>query len=148
VSLSSAFSRQKAEKKELAAMLIREAQQTLQDYVSADVTTKVYGTDGTYYAPNSGGTWSADATGGWALAPGTHDISSLMNPHPVTGEDPYKLLRREGESDTVWPTCAAGGSCFFTYTVTDQPCMPDIGDPVATSANACKDVSFTLRFAD
>ena len=121
VALSSFVSQKKSDKKELAAMMLKEAQQTLQTFVSAvpgDVN----------YSPNAGGWWQADSLNpAWALSAGMHDISSLM---------PIDL-----RTDPVVP-CVAGGSCYFVYTVTDADCGFGGGN------NACKTVSFDMNYAD
>ncbi|OGR41394.1 MAG: hypothetical protein A2X35_10310 [Elusimicrobia bacterium GWA2_61_42] len=136
VILSSSVSRKKSDKKELSAMLIKEAQQTLQLYVSADSTTPVYTSAGTYWAPNLGGRWSADSSNSWALtgsaaAPGTrHDISALMNTTDMAE------LRGTAAS------CVWGGACHFVYYVQDTNCS------FGTGTGACKTVSFDMKFAD
>jgi len=121
VVLSGFVSQKKADKKELAAMVLKEAQQTLQTFVSA-----VPGDAN--YSPNAGGWWQADSLSpAWALSAGTHDISSLM----------LADLR----TDPAVP-CVAGGSCYFVYIVTDADCGFGIG------SNACKTVSFDMKYAD
>lgn len=126
VILSSFVSQKKADKKEAAAMLLKEAQQTLQTFVSAVPNDS-------NYSPNAGGTWKEP--GRWALAgapaPGLqHDISSLM-----TAE-----LRPAGV------TCAAGASCYFTYTVTNLDCL-GLG-AYNTDFTSCKQVDFSMKYAD
>lgn len=131
VVLSSFVSQKKADKKELVAMLLKEAQQTLQDYVS------VVPNDANY-SPNPGGKWSADSSGVWALAAGVHDISSLMN-QPANAE-----LRRDASG--AEQTCAAGGFCYLTYTVTNSDCLAlGAGN---TDSTSCKTVLFSMKYAD
>ena len=142
VVLSSSVSQKKADKKEQIAMLMWEAQGTLQTFVSADLTTPVYTTAGTYYAPNQGGIWSADTSGNWALEPGRHDISSLMNtPEHID-------LRRDPDTNQVY-TCVDGGACSLVYVVTDitgNDCLEGIMD--ATTLQACKSVQFTIKYTN
>jgi type II secretory pathway pseudopilin PulG len=142
VVLSSFVTQKKADKKEQIALVMRAAQQTLQTFVSADLTTPVYTSAGTYYAPNLGGIWSADTTGSWALAPGRHDISSLMN----TPE--YIDLRRDSVTNTVY-TCADGGGCYLVYDVTDDHGPACVGGLLgAVTTEACKNVVASMKYAD
>ncbi len=113
VILSSFVSQKKADKKEIAAMVLKQAQQTLQTFVSADPNTQIL--PGVYLAPNPGGRW-LDA--GWALAAGSHNISSLM------------------------PADLCATTCSFVYVVTDRNCGFGIG------TNACKAVKFDMTYAD
>ncbi|MFA6433895.1 MAG: hypothetical protein WCW52_04300 [Elusimicrobiales bacterium] len=92
VVLSSFVSQKKSDRKELAAMTLKRAQQTLQAYVSAVPAEGAY-------SVAAGGHWPADAYGGWALAQGAHNIVSLM---------PAALC--------------PPGACTFVYTVTDVNC--------------------------
>lgn len=127
--LSGLVSHERADKRELAAMVIKRASQSLANYVSAVPSESAY-TPG-----SSVGHWAASATAGWSLrgnAGGgvTHDISSLL-----LGTD----LQVPGQ------TCVAGNAyCFFTYTVVDYDC----GLGTANTAWACKRVTFNLRYAD
>ncbi len=132
VILSSFVSQKKADKKELIAMLLKNAHQTLQTYVSADVSTS--DACGGYCAPSAGGLWSADSSGAWALAARRHDISSLMN----------------GTALQVDPTvpCVDGGACWFVYTVTNQDCLNEPGGVTSTDLKSCKTVVFELKHAD
>ncbi len=126
--LSGLVSHEKADKRELAAMAIKRASQSLSNYVSAVPSESAY-------TPVAGGKWAASATAGWSLRGNTgggvtHDISSLLN-----GTE----LQVPGQ------TCAAGNAyCFFTYTVVDYDC----GLGTANTAWACKRVTFNLRYAD
>jgi len=130
VVLSSYVSDSKADKRDAAAMVLRRAQDTLKSYVSAVPTEASY-------VPVSAagvGRWVADSSGLWALAAGSHDISSLLNCIP--GE-PRQALN---------PTCAgcSWGSavCGMRYRVTDSDCGG------GTGAGACKLVIFELRYTD
>ncbi len=130
--LSGLVSHEKADKRELAAMVIKRASQSLANYVSAVPSDSTYTPTS---SPGGVGHWAASATLGWSLrgnAGGgvTHDISSLLN-----GTE----LQVPGQ------TCAAGNAyCFFTYTVVDYDC----GLGTANTAWACKRVTFNLRYAD
>jgi type II secretory pathway pseudopilin PulG len=130
VILSSMVSQKKADKRELVAMAFKNAQQTLQAFVSADVNNLVDPLiPGVYYAPTAGGVWAA-AGAGWALAPGTHDITSL-----ITGT----------------ALCTGTPACSFTYFVADNTeglaaCVNGLLG--AATNNACKTVTFTIVFAD
>ena len=121
VVLSVSVSQQKADKKEAAAMILKQAQQTLQLFVSAVPSEATY-------SPNAGGVWSADSSGLWALAAGAHDISSLLTvpPNPVG----YPL---------------EGGT--FTYAVTNTDCLQQSGVS-NTDEKSCKKVVFTLTYPD
>ena len=122
----------KADKKEQAAMLIKNAQQTLQAFVSA-------APDDPMYSPNAGGRWSADASGGWALAEGIHDISSLMNG--------TSLQVRSAQNLPVQCAYVAGCTdcCYLTYEVTDDNnCLP--GVTLSGTSQACKTVVFNMRY--
>ena len=70
VTLTSVVSQKKADRKENAAMVLRQAQQTLKTYVTVDPSDVLH-------SPNAGGTW---LDGTWALSGGVHDITSLMPP--------------------------------------------------------------------
>ena len=121
VILSGFVSEKKADKKELAAMVAKNAQQTLQAFVSVDPNDPSY-------SPNAGGRWSADTSGAWALNAGMHDISSLMN----------------GTALQVNPAapCSWGGTCYFVYSVTDTDCG------FGNGTRACKTVAFSMVYAD
>ena len=136
VVLSSFVSQKKADKKELAAMLLKNAQQTLQAFVSA-----VPGDAN--YSPNAGGVWKDSS---WALSAGTHDISSLMNtPENID-------LRPVDPATGIRETCAVAGGCYFTYTVGNTDCLR--GDklvpsqPTNTDVTTCKTVIFNMKYAD
>ncbi len=128
VVLSSYVSDSKADKRDAASMVLKRAQDTLKSYVSA------LPGDANYVPVSAGGCvgcWSADSSGGWALAAGTHDISSLMN----GGNNP--VLNPTGAA------CSGGSSiCGLKYTVTDNNCG------FGTGANACKRVAFSLVYTD
>lgn len=118
VVLSSFVSDARADKRDAAAMVIRHAQETLKNYVSAVPTDA-------NYVPSDGGAgrWSKDSSGGWALrgatgAGFTHNIGSLLTGTPL-----------------------AGGT--FTYTVINTPCGFGNAD-----AQCCKTVRFNLVYAD
>lgn len=130
--LSNSVPQQKADKKEQAALLVRNAQQTLRAFVSVEP-------DDPDYSPNAGGKWSADASGQWALAEGIHDISSLMN---GTG-----LQVRNAQNMPVNCSYVPGCTecCYLTYEVTDDnTCLP--GVTLSGTAQACKTVVFNMRY--
>ncbi len=128
VVLSSYVSDSKADKRDAASMLLKRAQATLKSYVSA-----VPG-DANYVPVSASGCvgcWSADSSGGWALAAGTHDISSLLN----GGNNP--VLNPTGA------VCSGGSTvCGIKYLVTDRDCGG------LTGAGACKQVAFSLVYTD
>lgn len=97
VVLSSFVADAKADKRDAAAMALRQAQQALKVYVS------VAPTDPNYSPGATAGRWAADSSGQWALRNGNHDISVLLAGTPI----------------------AAGGS--FTYTVTSYDCGFGLG---------------------
>jgi hypothetical protein len=133
VVLSSYVSNAKADKRDAAAMALRRAQDTLKSYVSAEPTNANMfpGVPGGPGSPV--GRWSADNSGGWALAAGPHDISSLLNLGGV-----YQTVL----NPTV-AACSYGSSvCGFGYTVTDNNCG------FGTGVNACKNVVFNLVYTD
>lgn len=124
VVLSSYVSDAKADKRDAAAMVLKRAQDNLKSYVSAVPTEAGY-------APGSPvGHWSAEAGTAWALAAGSHDISSLLNNDPV--------LNPTGAA-CFWGSAV----CGMRYVVTDEPC----GFGNAT-ANVCKRVAFNLSYSD
>ena len=142
VILSGFVSQRKADKKELVAMLLKDAQQTLQAFVSADVSNAT--ACGGYCAPTPFGLWSAATPANqWALAAGQHDISSLMNP-PASG-NVYAALRGAPPA----PCVAGSPVCYFTYLVTDDNSPTCVGGTLgAGTNNACKTVTFDMRYAD
>lgn len=79
VVLSSFVSVEKADKRDAAAMAMRQAQQALKVYVSAAPT------DPNYSPGATAGRWAADSSGQWALRNGNHDISSLLAGTPLAG---------------------------------------------------------------
>ena len=106
-------------------MLLKQAQQTLQTFVSVDPGD-------TNYSPNAGGKWSADSSGNWALSSGHHDISSLMPADLLTNSD-----------GTV-----CGAACYFSYDVTDDTSVNCAGSLGGTTTYACKTVTFNMKYAD
>ena len=123
VILSSFASQKRADKKEISGLILKQAQETLKSYVSADPNN-------INYSPNAGGHWPADLYGGWALATGNHNITSLLTGTPLADVAPYSL----------------------TYTVTNNNCL-NIGAGVFaglpnTDSNQCKIVTFHLTFQD
>ena len=136
VVLSSFVSTAKADKRDAAAMALKLAQDTLKSYVSVAPTSASMILGAVPAVPggpgSSPGRWTADNSGLWALASGTHDISSLLN----NGRNP--VLNPNGD------TCSGGSSvCSFRYTVTDSDC--GFG---ALTERSCKTVAFSLRYAD
>ncbi|MBU2573394.1 MAG: hypothetical protein KKH28_04885 [Elusimicrobia bacterium] len=142
VVLSATVSQGKADKREAAALVLKQAQETLKSYVSADPlnTNIIPGItpvkSGSPMGPGGAGRWVYDTSGAWALAAGGHDISSLL-----TGT----LLQAPGV------TCASGQTCSLTYTVTDRDCgfgSGIVGSPAGSvSGNTtCKEVVFTLIY--
>jgi hypothetical protein len=143
VVLSAMVSQQKADKREAAALVLKQAQEVLKSYVSADplngdfIPGIVDGYGLTLPAApksTSVGHWIYDTTGGWALAAGPHNIDSLLAipPNPVT----FPL---------------AGGT--LRYTVSDYDCgfgSGKIGNPVGgiSGNTTCKIVVFTLTYPD
>ncbi|KAF0126585.1 MAG: hypothetical protein FD189_921 [Elusimicrobia bacterium] len=128
VVLSSFVSHERADKRELAGLMIKRAQKTLMGYVSAVPGEAAY-MPGTPQV----GRWPASATAGWSLrgggSPGVrHDISSLL-----IGTD----LQVPGVA------CAWGQTCHFVYYVINQNCGLGTGDTVA-----CKQVIFDIRYAN
>ncbi|MCX5786337.1 MAG: hypothetical protein NTX59_11680 [Elusimicrobia bacterium] len=121
VILSSFASQKKADKREACGFILKQAQETLKSYVSAEPANSNYTPGSGLVSPGSpnGGRWAADSSGAWALAAGLHDISSLL-PNP-----PF----------------LPGAS--LTYTVQDNDCMN-----LGTGFNACKIVRFTLTYQD
>ena len=112
VVLAGSVSSVKSDKREAAAMVLKRAQETLKNYVSAVPAEAAY-------VPNNG-KWGADASGGWALNPGVHDISSLLKNTPLQD---------------------AANSATFKYTVTDDNnCVKAAGD------KPCKIVTFNLNY--
>ena len=79
VVLSSFVSDAKADKRDAAAMVLRQAQQALKVYVSAAPA------DANYSPGASAGRWAADSSGNWALRSGSHNISSLLVGTPLEG---------------------------------------------------------------
>ncbi|MDQ7774318.1 MAG: hypothetical protein RDU13_12465 [Elusimicrobiales bacterium] len=127
VVLSSFVSHERADKRELAGLMIKRAKQTLMSYVTA-----VPG-ESEYVPGSPAGHWPASSTPGWSLrgsggAGVRHDISSLLN-----GTD----LQVPGV------TCAWGRACYFVYSVVNRDCGLGTGDTVA-----CKEVNFEMRYAD
>lgn len=122
----------KADKKEQAAMLVKTAQQTLKAFVSVDPGDPSF-------SPNAGGIWPADASGGWALAVGKHDISSLMNG--------TSLQVRNAQNLPVPCAYAANcaNCCYLMYEVTDNgpDCSGAFG---AGTTRACKTVVFNIQY--
>ncbi|HAF94753.1 MAG: hypothetical protein A2021_00495 [Elusimicrobia bacterium GWF2_52_66] len=121
VLLSSFASQKKADKREAAGFMLKQAQETLKSYVSA-----VPGEAD--YSPNAGGVWSAEPGSNWALlgspAGITHNITALLQNTPLNDNDPSLPA----------PS--------FTYTVTDINCG------FGTGSTACKRVQFTLIYQD
>ena len=78
VILSSFVADFKADKREAAAMALKQAQEILKSYVSAVPTE-------TAYIPGAAvGRWAADSSGSWALAAGPHNLDSLVAGPPLT----------------------------------------------------------------
>ena len=93
VLLSSFASQRKADKREAAGFIIKQAQETLKSYVTAVPAEADF-------SPNAGGKWAADSSGAWALAAGNHDITSLLTGTHLADAAPFSM----------------------TYTVTDSNC--------------------------
>ena len=121
VILSSFVSDNKADKRDAAAMVLKQAQETLKSYVSA-----VPGEPN--YVPGSpSGHWPAEVGGTWALREGNHDVSSLVATLPLT--------------------VPGQPAATLTYTVASYPCGFGTGNPPNYST-ACKRVVFTLTYPD
>ncbi|MGD9641551.1 MAG: hypothetical protein AB7V08_02305 [Elusimicrobiales bacterium] len=99
VVLSSFVADARADKRDAAAMALRQAQQALKVYVS------VAPNDPNYSPGAVAGRWAADGSGQWALRNGNHNITSLLAGTPI----------------------ANGGS--FTYNVTSYDCGFGLGTP-------------------
>jgi len=123
VVLSTSVSNKKADRKEVAAMAIKMAQERLKAYVTSDISNSFL-----INRPGDMGGWHlpGDSNTGWALAQGNHNITSwLSNPN-------FAELQ--------------GGS--FTYNVVNRNCL---GFPLRwqiNDFNTCKTVTFTLNFPD
>ena len=96
VVLSSFVSISRADKRDAAAMAVRNAQEVLKGYVSAVPGEAAY-------VPNNG-RWNADGAA-WALSQGNHNIDSLVN---------------AANSPVLSP--AGSPVATFRYTVTDRNC--------------------------
>lgn len=121
VILSSFVSDLKADKRDAAAMVLKQAQETLKSYVSA-VPGEV-----TYVPGSPAGHWTAELGGVWALREGNHDVSSLVSTLPLT--------------------VPGQPAATLTYTVTSYPCGFGTGNP-PNYPTACKRVVFTLIYPD
>lgn len=125
VLLSSFYSTAKADKRDAAAMVLKRAQDTLKSYVSVDPlnSNMINGLPGAGGSPT--GRWSADTSGNWALAAGSHNISALLS-----------------------GTVLTGGT--FSYLVADNPCFkPTAASALLTATQTtCKVVTFTLTYPD
>lgn len=115
VVLSSFVSQGKADTREAAALVLKRAQSVLNSYVAVEDSNSLYSLPG-----STPGRWSADSSGGWALAGGNHDISSLL---------------------VNYPAIPSGGR--LTYQVTNIDCGMGISDRLA-----CKRVLFTLSYPE
>ena len=139
VVLSSFASQTKGDKNAAAGFALKQAQQTLKSYVSADPTnanpfsmasSPLAGAPG---ASTSVGHWAMETVGTqWALAAGTHDVTRLLN-------------------GTVLNPTSGGSGC----TSNNPPCLRyvvkniDCGFGFAGAGEAaCKEVVFTLIYAD
>jgi Tfp pilus assembly protein PilE len=114
VVLSGFVSESKADKREASALVLKTAQEVLKSYVAVEMSNTLYRLPGT-----TAGRWSADSSGRWALAAGTHNISSLLSKYPVLT------------------------SASLSYRVSNFDCGLGSADNVA-----CKTVRFTLTYAD
>lgn len=77
VVLSSFVADAKADKRDAAAMALRQAQQALKVFVS------VAPTDPNYSPGATAGRWAADSSGWWALRNGNHNITQLLVGTPI-----------------------------------------------------------------
>lgn len=129
VVLSGFVSDRKADKRDLATGVLRRARETLKSYVGVEATSGNMFPGVTPARPGSpnSGIWSADSSGGWALAAGNHDISSI-----VAGT-PLDLTPMGGPAPTL------------TYRVTNVNCL---GLPAVNDFNQCKSVTFTLTYGE
>lgn len=118
VMLSSFTSQAKADKREAAAMVLKQAQENLKSYVSAVPNESAYEPVG----PGGTGIWPADTSGAWALGDGVHTISSLLN-----------------------GTALQGGT--LSYTVSSFNCIGTLGS-APNNELGCKTVVFSLTFPD
>ncbi|HBA61921.1 MAG TPA: hypothetical protein DCZ92_14135 [Elusimicrobia bacterium] len=134
VVLTTTISTARSDKREAAALMLKRAQETLKNYVSAVPTESAY-------VPNAG-KWSADSSGVWALEPGTHDISSLMNCPYLVGNPANPVINPKCDA------CSQSSSvCSFTYTVTTLPCGFNAAGMDVTRTQ-CKQVDFSLKYPD
>ncbi|MBI4802687.1 MAG: hypothetical protein HY796_09220 [Elusimicrobia bacterium] len=130
VVLSATVSQKKADKREAATLVLKQAQETLKSYVSADpLNTDITpcsdpNKPGSPVGPSGIGRWYYDTSGTWALSAGVHTITNMLAipPNPVG----FPLT---------------GGS--LSYTVSNYNC--GFG---ATDYMACKIVVFTLTYPD
>lgn len=125
VVLSATVSQGKADKREAAALILKQAQETLKSYVSVEpLSTNLFpgvspAKSGSPTGPSGAGKWVYDTSGNWALQGGiTHNISGL-----IPSDSPL-----------------VGGS--MSYYVTDYDCG------FGTGYKACKQVVFTLTYPD
>lgn len=135
VILSSFVSDAKADKRDAAAMVLKRAQETLKNYVSADPTngnmfpgTAPARTGSPVGSSGAVGHWDAEPGNTfWALRDGNHSIDSLVSGPPLTvpGSPPATL----------------------SYNVTSYPC--GVFTTVSPNNQAlCKRVIFRLDYAE
>lgn len=121
VILSSFVSDNKADKRDAAAMVLKQAQEALKSYVSAVPTEP-------NYVPGSpSGHWPPELGGVWALREGNHDISSLVSGLPLT--------------------VPGQPAATLSYTVTSYACGFGTG-AAPNYPTACKRVVFLLTYPD
>lgn len=136
VILSSFVSAAKADKRDAAAMVLKRAQETLKNYVSADPTSAHMFPGTATPRPGSAGSptghWPAEPGNTfWALREGNHDISSLVN-------------------NANNPVLSPNGSpaATLTYNVSSYPCsIFNTWSPPNNQA-LCKRVVFTLNYTE
>ena len=125
VVLSGSTSGVRSDKREAAAMAIKQAQETLKMYVS-EKPEEVIAASGILYAPCSvtiapcpaanRGRWVADTSNTWALQTGVHPLNKTL----LLGNTPIS------------------NASVFSYTVFPEPC----------GSFTCKRVVFTLNYPD
>lgn len=132
IRVSNSLPRQNTDKKAQAAMLVKNAQQTLQAFASAEPGDPEY-------ANGAGGRWAADTSNRWALAEGRHDISSLMNGTSLQARDD-----KGAPVPCAYDANCTGNCCYLTYMVIDDNSKACAG--ISGAGNACKTVVFKIQY--
>ena len=133
ISTSSTVSLIKSDKKELAAMAIKMAQERLKFYVTADTAT--------WTGPNNWALqYDTSTLNSWALANGTHSIGQWLN-----GND-GKCNSYTNSFVNLCRDSSGNCSCVFNYTVS----LGNNGSGCGFGGGSfdCKKVVFDLRYPD